>query len=149
LGIGYWSGLLNNSLLLGGNSKDLESTQGNDDGNQIYFESVEIPVALCIQQDGNWTITLKIKNTGTLTSILIGIFVDDIEVDFYGKSSIIQNTWSTSIKKGDSIPKNKLITGKIFLDPDRPSSILTSKNRIVIKIRSAAGMEYTKLIELV
>ena len=52
-------------------------------GQYTKFEKVEIQSAVCINNGTLWTITMKLKNTGTETSTLISAFVNFTLGSFY------------------------------------------------------------------
>jgi len=54
-------------------------------GNPVVFEKLEIQSGICIWNATtfNWDIALKMKNTGTATATLIGVFINDVEIDNY------------------------------------------------------------------
>ena len=111
------------------------------------FEKVEIQSAICILGAGtrNWTIQMKVKNTGTTTATLISTFLNDIEVDAYGvtvagSGEITTNqTTSTSIASGASAVINIYVNNY---------GSLSSGTTVNIKLHSAGGMDYIKLVEL-
>ena len=119
-------------------------------GQYTKFEKVEIQAGTCELDtvDGNWTITLKMKNTGTATATLISAFINDHEVIAYGASGALagetatnMTTTSTSIDSGAS--------WIIELYIDDTYRTLSSGTTVNIKIHSAGGMDYIKLVELV
>ena len=49
------------------------------------FEKCEIQTAIVtIDSYGNWITTIKIKNSGSKTSTLTNVFINDVEVTTYG-----------------------------------------------------------------
>ena len=113
------------------------------------FEKVEIQSGVCTYDatNGNWTIRLKLKNTGTGSATLISAFINDVEIGAYGVTSVgngfsaTNMTTATSIESGDSLVVELYIDGTY--------SHLSSGTTINIKIHSAGGMDYIKLVELV
>jgi flagellin-like protein len=116
------------------------------------FEKVEIQSAQCEKDDtGFWTVTLSLKNSGSATATLNNIYVND-KVATYGNATVatklIANVDSTdhqmTIQSGQT---NSVI---IFVGAGWPSgAALTSGTTIDIKIHSAGGMDYIKLVQLV
>jgi len=88
---------------------------------------------------------MKVKNTGTTTATLISTFLNDIEVDAYGvtvagSGEITTNqTTSTSIASGASAVINIYVNNY---------GSLSSGTTVNIKLHSAGGMDYIKLVEL-
>jgi hypothetical protein len=125
-------------------------------GQYTKFEKVEIQSAICtvgagsgnwtIAGSGNWTIQMKVKNTGTATSTMISTFVNDVEVDTYGVTvagagEITTNqTTSTSIVSGASAVINVYVNNY---------GSLSSGTTVNVKLHSAGGMDYIRLVELV
>lgn len=118
-------------------------------GGYTKFEKVEIQTAICTLSGGNWTISMKLKNTGTATSTMIAAFINDAEVDQYGQPGMVQNMWATNMTKSTTITSGQIITVNFYMDPGRVGSTLSSGTTVNIKIHSAGGMDYPRLVELV
>ena len=113
------------------------------------FEKVEIQSGICyVNSVGNWTVSMKMKNTGTATSTLIGVFINEVEVDNYASGWVV-NEWSTNMTSSQSIKSGETKMINIFIEATRTGSTLSSGTTVNIKIHSAGGMDYIKLIELV
>ena len=113
------------------------------------FEKVEIQSALgTLNTAGNWTIVLKLKNTGTATANLIGVFINDIEVNNYA-SAWVDAEWSTNMASTHAIKSGATSSIEIYIDADKAGTTLSSGTTINIKIHSAGGMDYIKLVELI
>ena len=118
------------------------------------FEKVEIQSALVTwdSANDNWNISIKAKNTGTATATLIGVFINDVEVDLYNTTSTTDGQAVTSmlssftVTSGDTAILNIYIDGPGGTSPWKTVSAGTTVN---IKIHSAGGMDYIKLVELV
>jgi hypothetical protein len=82
---------------------------------------------------------------------LISAFINDIEVDKYGTLCAIAGTWSTNITTVSSFTIQSGQTKEVvfWIDPNKKGSTLSSGTTINIKIHSAGGMDYLKLVELV
>ena len=124
-------------------------------GQYTKFEKVEIQSGVCLKDNvaGSyfWNITLKLKNSGTATSTLIGCFINEIEVSEYNvttalyapaSDAVTSMTDTFTIESGDA----KYI--HIYIDYDS-YGFLSSGTTVNVKIHSAGGMDYIKLIELV
>lgn len=118
-------------------------------GQYTKFEKVEIQTATCTVSSGNWTVQMKLKNTGTATTTLIGAFINDVEVDNYGASGIVQNKWATNMTQTTSMSSGQTLVVGFYIDPGKSGSTLSAGTTVNIKIHSAGGMDYIKLIELV
>ena len=129
------------------------------------FEKVEIQSAVCTWDSTtfDWAITLTLKNTGTASANLISIFINDKPLDTYGDTTPGAHEATT-----DMAPTGKLIesgatgTVTVYIDgvgdageasppvakTDYWQSV-TPGTTVNIKIHSAGGMDYIKLVELV
>ncbi len=128
-------------------------------GQYTNFEKVEIQSAYAELQasPGGWIISLEMKNTGSATANLITIFVNDEPVDLYGtdfpltqiEPTLGENTGTNIPAIGTAIEsgKNADISGspvEIYIG----STLFSSGTTINIKIHSAAGMDYIRLVQL-
>jgi flagellin-like protein len=108
------------------------------------FEKVEIQSGYATVGGNGWTITLDLKNSGSATANLIKVFVNDVPVSVGSTLSpgiMTSNIPSTGlvILSGKSAPVEVYIGTGLF----------SSGTTINIKLHSAGGMDYIKLIELV
>ena len=118
-------------------------------GQYTKFEKVEIQSAVCVKETGHWNITIKLKNTGTATSTLNGIFINEVEVDNYNVTSAPGATEATtSMTISETILSGATATIQVCID-DEWGAPVTSGTTVNIKIHSAGGMDYIKLIVLV
>ena len=118
-------------------------------GQYTKFEKVEVQTGIC-QRDpagGNWTITLKLKNSGTAASTLIGCFINEIEVNDYDVYAAPDDQATTNMSASETIESGA--TALIYIYIDDTWTHVTSGTTVNIKIHSAGGMDYIKLIELV
>jgi flagellin-like protein len=137
---------------------------GGISGQYTRFEKVEIQAASCVKSPtaypGFWVITLTLKNSGSATSTLNGVYVDDI---------VATSTWTTAtppvfvpptvntvisadvdLTVTKSIPSGQTGTVTVYVGIGWPSgAALTSGTTIDIKLHSAGGMDYIKLVQLV
>jgi len=112
------------------------------------FEKVEIQSGVCTKDSSGWTIILNVKNTGSASSTINAIFVNDIRIEVYGASGIVEGKTSTDIEdSGTTIQSGQTIQVHIGIANNYKN--LTSGTTINIKLHSAGGMDYIKLIELV
>ncbi len=118
-------------------------------GQYTKFEKVEIQSTLAtIAGQGEWTVTMKLKNTGTATANLIGVFINDIEVDNYATGPVPAE-WNTDMNTTQAITSGDTATIQIYIDDGKPGTTLSSGTTVNIKVHSAGGMDYIKLVELV
>ncbi len=119
-------------------------------GSFTKFEQVEIQSGyanLDAVAPTGWDITLELKNTGTATASLIGVFVNDVPVTM-GEGTVAAGICGTSIPAtGTAIDSGESVTIYVYISDTYES--LTSGTTVNIKIHSAGGMDYIKLIELI
>ena len=112
------------------------------------FEKVEIQSATCTYDSaGFWNVSLKMKNTGTATASLIAVFINELEVEHYNDTIVQTDSTSTSMTGQDIITSGDELT--FWLAIDNGYATLSSGTTINVKIHSAGGMDYIKLVELV
>jgi len=137
-------------------------------GQYTSFEKVEIQSAYAnIEPGGGWTITLVLKNSGSATANLITAFVNDEPVDTY-ETNFADNELAVAAagdvpaigkgtRTGTNIPEDGLAveSGEIAVTGDGDdvevyigSDLFSSGTTINIKIHSAGGMDYIRLIKL-
>ncbi len=121
-------------------------------GQYATFEKVEVQTGVCLKSGSAgseyWNITLKMKNTGTADSTLIGCFINEAEVAGYNATSAVAGQAVTTMTNTYTIETGAAKYVSILIDYENYKS-LTSGTTVNIKIISAGGMEYIKLIELV
>ncbi len=113
------------------------------------FEKVEIQSGVCtVDAAGNWTVKIKLKNSGTATATIISIFINDVEVDNYGTNATI-GEWTTDMTETYSLTSGLSGSVNIYISSSKATATLSSGTTINIKLHSAGGMDYIKLVELV
>ena len=118
-------------------------------GQYTKFEKVEIQSGVCTfdSGNGNWTITLKMKNTGTAAATMISCFINEVEVVAYDVSSTADDETATNMTTTTMIESGASHMVKIYIGGSYAS--LSSGTAVNIKIHSAGGMYYIELIELI
>jgi len=114
------------------------------------FEKVEIQTAICtLDASGNWQIELKLKNSGSKASTLTNVFINDAEVSEYGASAPTGSAITTNLKDVPpfSIESGDIGTVKVWIGANYRK--LSSGTTVNIKIHSAGGIDYIKLVQLV
>lgn len=119
------------------------------------FEKVEIQSAQCVKMPDAgsyyWNITMKLKNTGTAASTLLSVFVNEIEVSAYEVApyTIAGNLDAavTNMTEGVTIGSGDTGIVCVYIDTDKYLT-LSSGTTINLKIHSAGGMDYIKLVKL-
>jgi len=129
------------------------------------FEKVEIQSAVCTLDLTNhdWVITMSLKNTGTATTTLLAVYINDIPVDLYdgttpgaGKATADITTTGLTIAsgaKGTVVIKIDGIGDTGEASPPVAGTdywySVSSGTTINVKVHSAGGMDYIKLVDLV
>ncbi len=127
------------------------------------FEKVEIQSGICTWNPTtyNWDIALKLKNSGTATATLIGVFINDIEVDNYTLATPGDAEATTDMGLTVTLASGADITIDIYIDGQGDGTetgsvpgvdywqSVTAGTTVNIKVHSAGGMDYIKLLELV
>jgi hypothetical protein len=94
---------------------------------------------------------MRLKNSGTAISTLISAFINDIEVDNYDESAAVQGAWATNINitSATTLTSGEAKTVYFWIDSGKAGFTLSSGTTVNVKIHSAGGMDYIKLVELV
>jgi flagellin-like protein len=124
------------------------------------FEKVEIQTgyatftaAVPTTSDAFWNVSLSIKNSGSGAATLTHVFVNDIPVSFgdvtavpgaTGVGSII-----ASVDTDNTLTLDSGVAGEVAVLITQGTGItLTSGTTVNVKLHSAGGMDYIKLIRL-
>ena len=147
-------------------------------GQYTSFEKIEIQSAYAVKFDNipesqgaegdskGWRITLQLQNTGTGEATLMDCFVNNMPLTYYGTDIV----WSYDTTVTPTEPLEELMTSAgltllsgvkqvIYVDIKQFSAdtgpamyatsvTFTSGTTINVKIHSAAGMDYIRLVQL-
>jgi len=121
-------------------------------GQYTKFEKVEIRSSLCTVDStyNNWEINIELKNSGTATANLANVYVNDVPA-VLGQGDPTNGTY-TGITTNLPLTGLKLesgVSGSITVWIYAAHPTLSSGTTVNIKIHSAGGMDYIKLVELV
>jgi len=114
------------------------------------FEKVEIQSGYSTKVASGWNVTLLLKNSGSAASTVSQIFINSVPLpsDNYNlhefQSGEVTTTLSltdATIASGDS--------KTIYIGISNTYLTLSSGTTVDIKLHSAGGMDYVKLVELV
>ena len=120
------------------------------------FEKVEIQTGYAQVASGGWEVTLTLKNSGSATSTITQVFVNEVPLNMtagYGYADMLDFTTTGTEGIGTSMPA----TGATMTAGNSTSvqifiantySTLTSGTTVNVKLHSAGGMDYIKLIRL-
>jgi len=115
------------------------------------FEKVEIKSAQVVKNTTYWKVTFNLKNSGSATATLNNVYINDIAATFFdglpsGNNTINYDTGGLTgeltITSGETSTTLIVYIGTSYLT-------LSSGTAVNIKIHSAGGMDYIKLVELV
>ena len=121
-------------------------------GQYTRFEQIEIQSATCekvVENPFYWEILVKLKNTGTRDATMISAYINEREVDAYGKPGKVDNSYVTNMTTTTYITSGNQTMIAFWLDDTHDEFTLTSGTTVNLKIHSSGGMDYPKLIELV
>ena len=116
------------------------------------FEKVEIQTAYSVKTAlTGWNITMEIKNTGSAASTLLRCFINEVPVPVGNYGAVAfpgGNTTAVSFPyTGETIDSGESMNIQVYIDETYAS--LSSGTTINVKIHSAGGMDYIKLVKLV
>lgn len=117
------------------------------------FEKVEIQTGYSTKVTGppaGWDVQLELKNTGSAPATLIRAFVNDVLIPelYCGDMNITAGQIATSLLwAGTSITSGNSTTIHVYISDSY--STLSSGTTINVKLHSAGGMDYIKLVDLV
>jgi len=138
-------------------------------GQYTAFEKVEIQTAICSKNaPDDWVIEIQLKNSGTAAATLTNIFINEIEVDTYSATwvtgdpdtppiavdslAVTDMTQTETIESGATKTIVVCIDGPLSTETPSPGvnqwQSVSSGTTINIKIHSAGGMDYIKLVKL-
>jgi hypothetical protein len=120
-------------------------------GQYTKFEKVEIQTAYSVRTPGSgWNISMELKNTGSAASTLNRVFVNDVPVPQtnYNQSTWVVDELSVDILYiGSTVNPGESLSVHVYIS--ETYSTLTSGTTVNVKIHSAGGMDYIRLVELV
>jgi len=120
------------------------------------FEKIEIQTGYATVATGatsnGWEVLLSIKNSGSATATITHVFVNDVPVNTYGAASIDDvsaGETGTDIVQatGKTLTAGEATEVKVWI-ASGGTSTLSSGTTVNIKLHSAGGMDYIKLIRL-
>jgi len=116
---------------------------GSIAGSYTSFEQIELPTvyAMWNESANNWTITIKLKNTGSADATVDNVFINGIPFDDYSENI------SLSPRPPISIPKGNEATLSLSLNQSS-SQGFTAGTRVDLKIHTAAGRDYPAQVKL-
>jgi len=122
------------------------------------FEKVEIQTAYSTKTTGSgWLVTMNLKNSGTSAASLTDVFINDVPLNItaYDALTFPDGTGDQVVTDleggGQVIGSGEAITVQVWVWNDGTDgyAYLSSGTTVNIKLHSAGGMDYIKLVELV
>ena len=124
------------------------------------FEKVEIQTGYATYDSTNtiWTVTMVIKNSGSADATINMVFMNDVPCDAANyhvtAANVTATEWGVSfLQTGVTLQPGQSTTVYIYVD--NPCSgvselaSLSAGTTVNVKLHSAGGMDYIKLVELV
>ena len=121
------------------------------------FEKVEIQTGYATYNSSTtaWTVTMVVKNSGSADATINLAFLNDVPCATanYGATSAPANSWGISFNStGVTLKPGQSTTIYIYID-NPPSAVtelaqLSAGTTVNVKVHSAGGMDYIKLIKL-
>jgi flagellin-like protein len=113
------------------------------------FEKIEIQTGYSTSSAGGWLVDLSLKNSGSATSTITHLFINDVPVALTTPvgSAFVALTVVTDIPEtGLSLDAGESAAVQIWVAIDYAS--LSAGTTVNVKLHSAGGMDYIKLIRL-
>jgi len=114
------------------------------------FEKIEIQTGYSTKVGLDWTITLELKNSGTADATLNRVFINDkplVQAN-YNATGVVLGAVSTDVEYTGTTLASGAEDTKVTIWISGTYG-LTSGTTVSIKLHSAGGMDYIKLVELV
>jgi len=123
------------------------------------FEKVEIQTGYATYDTVNdlWVITMVVKNTGSASSNVEMVFLNDLPCDSadYGATALTLDAgaWGVDFAEATGVPLESGEDDQIQIFIDNPCTVaglsnLSAGTTVNVKLHSAGGMDYIKLIKL-
>ena len=119
------------------------------------FEKVEIQTGYATfnSTSTDWTVTMVVKNSGSADATINLAFLNDVPCANYNQTSAPANNWGVSFADtGVTLQPGESTTVYFYVDTP-PTGVtelanLSAGTTVNIKLHSAGGMDYIKLIKL-
>jgi flagellin-like protein len=112
------------------------------------FEKIEIQTGYATVITGGWNVSLSLKNSGSSPSTITHCFVNEIPVDGYNASTLVNDEFHASFPDtGFTLESGE--SGEVYvLISSGNVTKLTSGTTVNVKLHSTGGMDYIRLIRL-
>ena len=115
------------------------------------FEKVEIQTGYATSITGGWNVTMEIKNSGSAEASLTHVFINDIPIAVNTLPAMSNTTLASNIDAVGTLRAGESATVIVYIGDALTTTGLTSLSSgttINLKLHSAGGMDYIKLIRL-
>ena len=116
------------------------------------FEKIEIQTGYATSITGGWNVTMEIKNSGSAEASLTHVFINDIPITATTLPPAMTNTTlASNIGSLGSLTPGEAATARVLIGnalTQQGLTSLSSGTTVNIKLHSAGGMDYIKLIRL-
>jgi len=113
------------------------------------FEKVEIQTGYATYDSGteDWTVTMVIKNSGSADATVNTAFLNDVPCGSYNQTAAPADSWGVSFADtGVNLAAGESSTVYVYINNGYAS--LSAGTTVNVKLHSAGGMDYIKLIRL-
>ena len=108
--------------------------------NPATTPEVETDFVITPATDAEWKITIKLKNTGSAPSTITSCFINEKPIEEYA-GAITMTPIEVTLESGE--------TDALYIDIVQTTDVtFTSGTTVNVKLHSASGMDYIKLIRL-
>ena len=113
------------------------------------FEKVEIQTGYGVAVTGGWNITLTVKNSGSADATLTHVFVNDVPIGAYDSKALPAAGTTTTDLPATGLTLTAGQSGTVYVViASGGTSSLSAGTTVNLKLHSAGGMDYIKLIRL-
>jgi FlaG/FlaF family flagellin (archaellin) len=113
-------------------------------GGFTTVENLQITYAYANKTDNKWEITLRVENKGTGTATIDEVFINGVPIGQIQDAKITVDNQEKTRNIAISIDPGKSEDLKIIL----PGTGFTSGQQVEIKLHTASGKEYPKMVTL-
>ncbi len=118
-------------------------------GQYTKFEKVEIKtVVVTMDVDYNWIIAITLKNSGTATATLESVFINNAAADVGTTPNGTLTTITTDLLASTAYQLTSGDEDTFYVWIGVDYGTLSAGTTINLKVHSASGMDYPKLVEL-
>jgi archaeal type IV pilus assembly protein PilA len=111
------------------------------------FEKIEVQTGFATAVAGGWDVTMTVKNSGSADATITHVFVNDVPVTNLAASAVVAGETGADVPAtGLGLTAGEAGTVMVYISSSYGS--LSAGTTVNIKLHSAGGMDYIKLIKL-